>query len=166
MKLELEPRLPDSHLSKGVCAQCVNSQELKTKSPNSDSSTHSHGGDSPATARAGICPSTFPPPGLAAAGLLTRVGRRVQRRGKRKRLQHLYPGLSPNPRVSDALRARAPRTPKCPRPGVPEGAGQESGAEGGSGAWGPGGRHRLGSSLQILQVTLSFMGNPKKNVRH
>lgn len=43
-----------------------------------------------------------------------------------------------------------------------EGAGQESGAEGGSGAWGPGGRHRLGSGLQVLQVTLSFMGILKR----
>lgn len=53
---------------RGICPQCVNSQGLKTESRDSGSSTHSHGGDSPARVRAGICPSTFPPPNPGDGG--------------------------------------------------------------------------------------------------
>lgn len=49
------------------------------------------------------------------------------------------------------------------RPGSPPWSESRTWTRGGSGAWGPGpGGHGRGSSLQILQVTLSFMGILKR----
>lgn len=146
-----------------VCPQPVNSQELQTKSPGSDSSTHSHGGDSPRSRAERHLPQHIPAPWPGSSPADPRAW------GRGGAEEEAGEGAPPGQTTVVWGRCLLqPEGPRCSEGLSPGGCWGGAlclrarewtwGVAAGCGAWMP----QAGKQLAILQVTLSFMGILKR----